>query len=556
MRVYEAIGETLKRLEVQATFGLMGDGNLRFMTYLADELGIPYYAARHEGGAVAMADGYARVTGRVGVCSVTQGPGVTNTLTALTEARKASTPMLLLAGDTAARILRHNQDVDQTAIFKSIGVTVARVRSADTLMIDLSRAFNQALAAQQPIAISIPTDIQGLECEADGLAAVTVQTSMPSRPPAEEIRRAVELIAASKRPAIIAGRGAVRSNAREALEQLAEKVGALLATTAQAKGLFAGNPFYVGSSGGFAWELGERLLLQADLILAFGASLNYWTTRNRELYSPTARILQCDRNSAAIGALTSADFGLVGDVAATAKALTEESAQRGFSATGFRTPEIRREIESFRLDNFQDQSNGRTIDPRTLMLNLDRMLPRNRTVVIDSGHCMGWPIIYLSAPDAAGFVFSNDFMAVGLGLGTAFGAAIARPDRLTICTPGDGGLMMSLGELETFVRYKIPALVVVLNDASYGAEVHLLKNVGLPGHGAFFRDNDFAAIASAMGAQGITVRDVKDLEGLRTWLDERRGPMLVDCKVDPQLRGDWFSKVFAPGGWYQRMCGH
>src|SRR6476659_3018876 len=116
----------------------MCHGNLRLMTYLSDELGIPDFAARHEGGAVAMADGYARVTGRVGVCSVTQGPGVTNTLTALTEARKASTPMLLLAGDTAARILRHNQDVDQTAIFKSIGVTVARVRSANTLMIDLS----------------------------------------------------------------------------------------------------------------------------------------------------------------------------------------------------------------------------------------------------------------------------------------------------------------------------------------------------------------------------------------------------------------------------------
>ena len=134
MRVYEAIGETLKKLEVRATFGLMGDGNLRFMTHLAHELDMPYYAARHEGGAVAMADGYARVTGQVGVCSVTQGPGVTNTLTALTEARKAGTPMLLLAGDTAARILRHNQDVDQTAIFKSVGVTVARVRSPDTLV--------------------------------------------------------------------------------------------------------------------------------------------------------------------------------------------------------------------------------------------------------------------------------------------------------------------------------------------------------------------------------------------------------------------------------------
>jgi thiamine pyrophosphate-dependent acetolactate synthase large subunit-like protein len=556
MRVYEAIGETLKKLEVRATFGLMGDGNLRFMTYLADTIGIPYYAARHEGGAVAMADGYARVTGRVGVCSVTQGPGVTNTLTALTEARKASTPMLLLAGDTAARILRHNQDVDQTAIFKSVGVTVARVRSPDTLVMDLSRAFNQALALQQPIAISIPTDMQELACEPDALQAVAVQAPMPSRPPPEEIRRATESIATSKRPAIIAGRGAVRSNAREPLEHLAEQIGALLATTAQAKGLFAGNPFYVGSSGGFAWELGERLLSQADLILAFGASLNYWTTRNRELFAPSARILHCDRNSAAIGALTVADFGLIGDVAETAKALSQELAQRGFSAAGFRTPEIRREIDSFRLDNFQDQSNGCTIDPRTLMLKLDAMLPRNRTVVIDSGHSMGWPIIYLSAPDAAGFVFSNDFMAVGLGLGTAFGAAIAHPDRLTVCTPGDGGLMMSLGELETFVRYKIPALVIVINDASYGAEVHLLKNVGLPGHGAFFRDNDFAAIASAMGAQGMTVRDVTDLERLRPWLNERTGPMVVDCKVDPQLRGEWFSKVFAPGGWYQRMCGH
>jgi thiamine pyrophosphate-dependent acetolactate synthase large subunit-like protein len=190
------------------------------------------------------------------------------------------------------------------------------------------------------------------------------------------------------------------------------------------------------------------------------------------------------------------------------------------------------------------------------MLKLDSMLPRDRTVVIDSGHCMGWAAVYLSAPDAAGFIFSNDFQAVGLGLGTAFGAAIARPDRLTVLTPGDGGLMMTLGELETFIRYKIPLLAIVINDAAYGAEVHLLKHVNLPSDQALFRDNDFAAIATAMGAQGITVRDVGDLEGLRTWLGERHGPMIVDCKVDPQIRGAWFDKVFAPGGWYQRMCGH
>jgi len=556
MRVYEAIGETLKRLDVHATFGLMGDGNLRFMTHLAHELGISYYAARHEGGAVAMADGYARVTGRVGVCSVTQGPGVTNTLTALTEARKAGSPLLLLAGDSPMRFVRHNQDVDQTAIFNSVGVAVERVRTPDTVIADVSRAFNRAWASQRPIAMQFPTDMQDLPCDATSLHAISAQRPPASRPAAEAIKLAADLVAAAKRPAIIAGRGAVRANARESLERLAEQIGALLATTAQAKGLFAGNPFYLGSSGGFASALGEKLLPEADLILAFGASLNHWTTRNRELFAASARIIHCDVERSAIGALTPVDLGLAGDAAASAEALSEELARRGLQAAGFRIPDIEREIAGFRLDDFEDQSNGRTIDPRTLMLTLDQILPRERTVVLDSGHCMGWAAVYLSAPDAAGFVFSNDFQAVGLGLGTAFGAAIARPDRLTVLTPGDGGLMMTLGELETFVRYKIPLLAIVINDAAYGAEVHLLKNVGLPSDGALFRDNDFAAIASAMGAQGMTVRDVADLNRLKPWLDQPLGPMVVDCKVDPQLRGEWFGKVFAPGGWYQRMCGH
>jgi thiamine pyrophosphate-dependent acetolactate synthase large subunit-like protein len=554
MRVYEAIGETLKKLEVQATFGLMGDGNLRFMTHLAEELGIPYYAARHEGGAVSMADGYARVSGKVGVCSVTQGPGVTNTLTALTEARKAHSPLLLLAGDTSTRLLWHNQDVDQTAIFRSVGVEAERVRTVDTVVVDVARAFNRALSEQRPIAMSIPTDVQDLKCDAEALRVVSVRMPAASRPSAELVSQAAQLIAASTRPAIIAGRGAVRSGAREPLERLAADIGAVLATTAQAKGLFAGNPFYVGGSGGFSSSLAEELLGEADLILAFGASLNYWTTRNREIFSPSARIVQCDIEPASIGLLTAVELGLEGDAAATAEALCNELSRRGAYGGGFHTPEIRKKIAAFRLDDFEDQGDGRTVDPRALMLALDSMLPRNRTVVIDSGHSMGWAILYLSAPDAQGFVFSNDFMAVGLGLGTAFGAAVARPDRLTVLAPGDGGMMMSLGELETFIRYKIPFLVVVINDAAYGAEVHLLKNVGLPNDRAFFRDNDFAAIATAMGAQGITVRSVGDLDQLRSWLDAPRGTMVLDCKVDPQLRGAWFGKVFDPDGWYQRMC--
>jgi thiamine pyrophosphate-dependent acetolactate synthase large subunit-like protein len=267
MRVYEAIGETLKKLEVQATFGLMGDGNLRFMTHLAHELGMPYYASRHESGAVAMADGYARVTGRVGVCSVTQGPGVTNTLTALTEARKAGSPILLLAGDSPMRFVRHNQDVDQTAIFNSVGVAVERVRTADTVIADVARAFNRAWATQRPIAMQFPTDMQDLPCDETQLQAVSAQRPPASRPPPDAIKVAADLIAAAKRPAIIAGRGAVRADARASRTSV-EQVGAVC-DNSPSQGLFASNPFT--SAAPAASALGENC--PADLTASALASI-------------------------------------------------------------------------------------------------------------------------------------------------------------------------------------------------------------------------------------------------------------------------------------------
>jgi thiamine pyrophosphate-dependent acetolactate synthase large subunit-like protein len=260
---------------------------------------------------------------------------------------------LLLAGDTPSKVLRHNQDVDQTAIFNSVGVALETIRCADTVVVDLTRAFNRALAAQRPSAVQFPTDMQDLTCDTGALQSLSVRIPPASRPVDRFVNIATDLIMSSKRPAIVAGRGAVRSNARAPLERLAEQTGALLATTAQAKGLFMGNPYYLGSSGGFASPLGERLLSQADLILAFGASLNYWTTRNRELFAPSSRIVHCDAERSAIGALTPIDLALVGDAATTAEALSDELARRGANATGFRTADTN-EIAAFRLDDFQD----------------------------------------------------------------------------------------------------------------------------------------------------------------------------------------------------------
>jgi len=157
MKVYEAVAETLRRLGVNTTFGLVGSGNFGLIGHMKRHCGIGYHASRHEAAAVAMADGYARVIGKLGVCTVHQGPGVTNTLTTLTEAVKARTPLLLLAGDTATTALYQNLDVDQDAVVASVGAATDGIRSANTAVEDIARAVRRAIIERRPIVISLPS---------------------------------------------------------------------------------------------------------------------------------------------------------------------------------------------------------------------------------------------------------------------------------------------------------------------------------------------------------------------------------------------------------------
>src|SRR3712207_1314250 len=160
MKVYEAVAETLSRLGVDTTFGLVGSGNFGLIDHMTRNCDIAYHASRHEAAAVAMADGYARVSGKLGACTVHQGPGVTNALTALTEAVKARTPLLLLAGDTATTALYQNLDVDQDAVVGSVGAGTERIRTANTAVEDVARAVRRAKIERRPMVISLPIDIQ------------------------------------------------------------------------------------------------------------------------------------------------------------------------------------------------------------------------------------------------------------------------------------------------------------------------------------------------------------------------------------------------------------
>ncbi|HEX5302298.1 MAG TPA: thiamine pyrophosphate-dependent enzyme, partial [Streptosporangiaceae bacterium] len=344
-------------------------------------------------------------------------------------------------------------------------------------------------------------------------------------------------------------------------------------------------------SGGFATPLAAELISEADVIVGWGCSLNMWTMRHGKLVGPHATVIQVDDDPAAIGAHRPVHLGVPGDVAETARAVAEalgagtsgagereagerEAGERGAGAPGagasggdgtrgegggdsdpvryerggYRSAGLRARIAQqgrWRDVAFKDESDGERIDPRALSIALDDLLPAERTVAVDSGNFMGYPSMYLSVPDEAGFCFTQAFQSIGLGLATAIGAAVARPDRLTVAALGDGGALMGVSELETVARLRLPMVVVVYDDEAYGAEVHHFGPDGDPLDTVRFPPADIAAIGRGFGFDGVTVRDVADLAAVRDWLaGPRERPLLIDAKVTSAHGSWWLEEAF------------
>jgi thiamine pyrophosphate-dependent acetolactate synthase large subunit-like protein len=545
MLVSEAVGRTLGRLGARHVFGLIGSGNFAVTNALV-AAGATFVSARHEGGAVTMTDAYARVSGELGICSVHQGPGLTNTMTGLTEAAKSGTPLLLLAADTAGAAVHSNFRIQQDQLVASVGAVPERLHSAATAIADAVRARRRALIERRPVVLMMPLDVQAAPCADPDPTIPDLPMPRPVRPSTAAVAEAARALEGAKRPLILAGRGAVLAGAREPLERLGDTLGALLATSAVANGLFSGSPWNLGISGGFASPLSARLIAEADTVLAVGATLNMWTTRHGRLVGPNTTVIQVDHDGDVIGAHHRVDIAVVGDAAESARALLDELGQPA-GRPRWRSSELAGQIEtgSWRHQPYEDGGDGTHVDPRTLSIALDAMLPDQRTVAIDSGHFMGWPSMYLRVPDASSFVFTQAFQAVGLGLASAIGAAVARPDRLTVAALGDGGAMMSLADLETVARLGLRMLVVVYDDAAYGAEVHHFGPQGQAVDIARFPDVDLAALARGAGLQGLTVRRAEDLAAAAAWLDKGSCPgLLLDAKVVPTVVAEWLEEAF------------
>ena len=546
MLVAEAVGRALAERGAQHVFGLIGSGNFAVTNALVAG-GATFVAARHEGGAISMADAYAQVTGRVGLCSVHQGPGLTNTMTGLTEAAKSRTPLLLLAGDTAAAAIRSNFRIDQDQLVTSVGAVAERLHGPETAVADALRALRRAEVERRPVVLMLPLDIQASPYPEHIRLAPEPPALRPTRPAAESIAEAADALLGGRYPLIVAGRGARDAAAGKLLAQLADMLGGMVATSAVANGLFADNPWSLGISGGFASPTAADLIAQADVVLGAGVALNMWTTRHGRLLNPSATVIQIDHDADAIGAHQRVDVAVVGDVTEAARALVAEIGRREYAGSGWRTPALGSRLADggWHRVAYDDAGSEMHIDPRTLSIALDELLPLERTLAIDSGHFMGYPAMYLRVPDEHAFVFTQAFQAVGLGLGTSIGAAVARPDRLTVAALGDGGALIGLSDFETVARLGLRMLIVVYNDAAYGAEVHHFGPHGHPLDLVQFPDVDFAALGRAVGLRGATVRCRADLFAISEWLASGDPPgMVVDAKVVPTVVAEWLEEAF------------
>jgi acetolactate synthase I/II/III large subunit len=311
----------------------------------------------------------------------------------------------------------------------------------------------------------------------------------------------------------------VASGAQAAIEQLADAGGALLATTLPGRGMFDHNPFSVGVSGGFASEVARELFAEADLVIAIGASLTYYTVDGGALF-PKAYVAQIDERPLGLrDGMLAADLFVKADAKAGAEALTHELRKRG-SKAGYRSPSVAEKIARTPVDSAEFSVAPGTFDPRSVIAELDRVIPKDWDLVSGSGH-QAYFQTHMRGRKPENFHVLREFGAIGNSISIAMGVAAARSNGKVALIEGDGSLIMHIQELETIKRHGLKLLICVLNDGAYGAEIHKLRQDGLDDSGAIFGRTDFGSIAKGFGLRGTNVADLGQFASLSATINRK-----------------------------------
>lgn len=517
---------------IDAVFGVMGNGNAYFLDAIETQTDAVFTAVRHEQGAVVAADAHFRASGRIAAGTSTYGAGFTNTLTALAEAVQAHVPLVLVVGDEPTSGPRP-WDVDQIALASAVGARTYTVGHADAAATTVI-AVEHALTYRVPVVLAIPYDVAVLEA-GPVPEAPSPRIPAPLAPRGEFAEATLDEIAralgAASRPFLLAGRGAWLAGAGAALGELAAMTGALTASSALGRGVFPESQYDLGVTGGFGADGAMELIRTADVAVVFGASLNQFTMRFGELFAPGTRVFQIDIAPAA----THPHVG--GFVRADARLAAEELVARMGSAAP--SPAWRESVDvaAARVyDHGDDLAPDGRLDPRSAARRIAELLPSDRVVVSDGGHFIGWANMYwpVEAPDRMMMV-GTAFQSIGQGWPSVVGAALARRESTVVLTSGDGGGLMAIADLESAVRAaQGRGIAVIWNDAAYGAEVNLYGLKGLAEGPMRIPEVDFAAFGAAVGAEGVVVKTLADLDRLAEWAREdasTRRFLLLDLRI-------------------------
>lgn len=525
---HQSIAQSVMDHGIDTMFGLLGDANLFMSDHFARALGGVFVPVAIEGSAVLMAQAYSRISGKIGVASVTHGPALTNCVTALTEGARGNVPMILLVGDTPTTEPHNSQNINQRETVAITGAGFEPIRAPQTASADIARAFYRAKTERRPIVVNMPADFMWHQI--GHTRVVLPQFHAPTHvPQGDDLDQAIGMIASAKRPLILAGDGAI--DARDQLVKLAEQLEAPLATTLKAKGLFAGHPSNIGIFGTLSTPAAYDVIAKCDCLIAFGTSLHHFTTDRGEL-TKGKRVVAINDTATQVARNLHPDAAIIADAGLTADNIVYWLNEAEIPPSGF-SKELDSTVLTLHPSPVKPAKEG-VIDYISALNRLEDALPKDRMLTTDGGRFMTEVWCRISVPGPESFLASTSFGSIGLGLQLAVGMGCADPDRPVVLFTGDGGFMMGgLAEFNTAVRMKQDLIVIVCNDAAYGAEHIQMRDRKMDPSLTEFDWPSFAAVATALGGHGISVRSDSDLDKAVKAIDARDRPLLIELCLDP-----------------------
>jgi acetolactate synthase-1/2/3 large subunit len=544
----DAVVKTLQDEQMEVTFGICG-GYLLWLLRAFDQAGVRTIPSRHEGAAAFAAAGYTQASGKIGVV-FGQGPGVMNMATGVACAYHDSTPMLVLASqapqdqygaDAHQEATGSNLGVDQIAAFTPMTRAAFRCPTAPSSIRALRRALAIAHAQHGPVMIEIPANLLAERVELDARQPRDYR-SVPRAVDPAGIAETVELVANARRPILIIGNRATHRGIAEELRALCEETRLPFAVVDFAKGIIPeDHPLYVGVVGWCGHASTHEALAGADLVIALGVRFDSKATVNyQQRLFPN--LVQIDEEAAEIGRNFPVRLGMIADIPATVRALRAELRARG--VTGAEPGWIASLHERHRTYDEPIATEAHEgLRSAAAMHVLRRRLPRQALLVGDSGLNLHYLKRFFPIYQPDGFYCLYGWAAMGSGVPLAIGVQVGRPDDVVVCVIGDGGLLVHAGELQVMAEYKLPIVIVVLNNAGYHSVRAYMSRFMNTDYGCGIDEIDAARIAASFGCDGYTARSPQELADAVDAAVERRRPAVIDVKVS----GDRLEDVLLPG---------